>query len=285
MSDEIKNFRDTLERSESIILELNDTLDRYTTVNSVSIEIVDKNQAILDENQAILKTINTLQINSAAAAKSVFNRVDNLKSGLESIAQDAIGNVTIDTSDLSMILNKKIAQFDIGKLEQLIDKSNSSVGSAIKNFNYSESRLNDASQELDKTAHHLTSKTSALNTAVNDIKAANKSHTMSMMVTGSVIGAVIGFGLATYFQISAISDFYFSTYETKQARLESSVDKLNDFNKWIMENEYQFDFGTFNDAKQNYLKIDKKELETCKDHELYAYENKGKNLIVCLNTD
>jgi uncharacterized membrane-anchored protein YhcB (DUF1043 family) len=87
---------------------------------------------------------------------------------------------------------------------------------------------------------------------------------MSMTIAMLFIGIVIGFGVATWFKIDAISDNYFSSYEKKQTKLEADqeelkarLDKSHFLVKELLKGGYEMEIGKFTDTKQTYISIKK----------------------------
>ncbi len=327
MSDDIKHFREAVAKFDELKLELEDlkeglesNFENYKNVSDISSDIADKNQSVLEN-------INSLQINAISAVESAFDKVTDLKekmskyysaeysqtkknldallssmenelstlkSTIKTTIEDAVRSVNIDTSDLAKVIDQKIAKFDLSKLDNAIKQ----MALTMTKIEQIDSILQDSVKLLDQTANKISTKTEEINDAVENINSANKSLSMAMTLAMLFVGIVIGAGIMTYFKIDATSNFYFSQYEQKQVKLKADqeeikarLDTLSAFEKWIVSNNYKFNFGKFDDSNQNYISIDKNTHSKCKGWQGYshdvlqdhAYIATSKNLVVCFD--
>jgi hypothetical protein len=284
MSSEIENFREAVAKFDELQLELESikeilesNFSNYQNISRVS----NKN---INDFESILKSINTLQINATNTVenslekanqfkgkieeqnqelyRNIYKQLTMLKEGLNSIINDAVSKVEIDTNGFEKIINKKLQEFDISKVDE-----------AIKEVHHGLFYLNLISKRMAE-------KEEGINTAIDNINDANFNLSLFTLMSSLGLGLIFGIVLSTVFQIEIFSDYYFSKYDEKQEVLDSNVkglskeiDKLNDLNKWLLKNKIEIKYGQFKDSNQHYILLKKEDTQEDADGKTSFYRN------------
>jgi len=311
MSDEIKKFREAVEKFDEIQADLevlkeqlDNSFDNYKSVSDNSSETVAK------LNQ-ILQSVNTLQINlqntiegvesqsakilNAAEAKAdaatkaandlktqmgkywsreysqtkkdfeallanINSSVYDLKRDIAIKIRDAADGLQLDTTELQKAIREQVGKIDIEPIKDAIDRANAANQRLDKSINVisgTEARLRSAVKSLKDKAEEINEATGKFNTV-------NKSLSITMAAALMVTGMVIGAATMTYFKIDAISDYYFSRYDKKQAELEEKIKynqekykQLDRVSQWLYDLDTETEVGLFTDTKEPYLLIKK----------------------------
>ncbi len=293
MSGEIENLRQLITRLDEVQLNIetaSEVLDRnfenYKNVSDISGNISEKNQEVLD-------SINTLQINAVESVEdaikkatdlkaemskyysaeysqtkkdldslsaTIKNELDALNNTIKETVEKSVNDLNIDTSKLSEIIDEKVNKVNFSPLEDSITSHSENVDNLVNAFE-------DANTRLNESAVSLSNKEEQINNAVKNINTANKSVSIAMTIAMIATGIAIGFGIATFFKIDALSDYYFSEYEEK-VKYEKEVNKellenMNDASKlerWLIANKVKVRFGKvdFNGKKRKYISIPQK---------------------------
>jgi hypothetical protein len=267
MSSEIENFREAVAKFDELQLELesiNEILEsNFSNYQNISM-VSNKN---IDDFQSILKSINTLQINATNTVenslekanqfkgkikeqnqelyRNIYKQLTMLKEGINSIINDAVSKVEIDTNGFEKIINKKLQAFDISKVDD-----------AIKEVHHGLFYLNLISKRMAE-------KEEGINAAIDNINNANFNLSLFTLMGSVGLGLLFGIIISTVFKIDFFSDYYFSKYDEKQEILDSNlkavskkINKLNKLDQWLLKNNIEINHGRFSDSNQYYISLD-----------------------------
>jgi hypothetical protein len=270
MSSEIENFREAVAKFDELQIELESIKEslesNFSNYQNIS-KISNKN---INDFQSILKSINTLQINATNTVenslekanqfkgrieeknqelyRNIYKQLTMLKEGLNSIINDAVSKVEIDTDGFEKIINKKLHAFDISKVDD-----------AIKEVHHGLFYLNLISKRMAE-------KEEGINTAIDNINNANFNLSLFTLIGSLGLGVIFGIAISSIFQINTFSDYYFSKYDEKQEILDSNlkdvskrINKLNQLSQWLLKNEIEIDYGQFQDSKRHYILLKKED--------------------------
>ncbi len=311
MSDDLKHFRNAVTRFDELKIELEivgETLDKnfknYKNISDISSEIS-------ENNQEVLESINTLQINAVENVENAIKKATDLKeemgkyysaentkikkdfddlmsniqnelSTLKSTIEDAVNDVSIDTKKIEDIIIRKLAELDLNKVDEFIEKIGEGIENVSADMSASVVELNNGNTLIEKSIENLNDKTKEINSAVKHINSANKSVTTAMTLAMLFVGAVIGFSTAIYFKIDAVSDYYFSGYDKKikyekevNNELMEMMNESSKFEQWLTKNQIKVNFGTFPKTKENFISIPAK-------HTKEQYRSKENNSVTIL---
>jgi len=100
------------------------------------------------------------------------------------------------------------------------------------------------------------------------------------------LGLIVGFGVATYFKIDAVSDYYFSRHDKKQIELENTqkllekkletLKKLPDF---LLQHRIDIGYGIYNNDVKNTPYLYFKTSQVYPEGSSYTFEHKGEKFI------
>lgn len=264
MSREIENFREAVAKFDELQIELESlkeslesNFSNYQNISMVSTKNI-------DDFQSILKSINTLQLNATNIVEnslekanifegkikedfkqlygSIYRQILILKKSINSIVNDAMNQVEIDTDGFEKIINQKLKAFDTSKVDEAIKE------------------VHDGLFYLNIISKRMAEKEEGINTAIDNINDANFNLSLFTLMGSLGLGLILGIILSTVFQIEIFSDYYFSKYDEKQELLDSNlkmvekrIDKLNALNKWLLKNEIEISYGRFSDSKEPYI--------------------------------
>ncbi len=322
MSSELENLRQLVTKLDEVQIDLetvkeglDKNFENYKNISDISSDISEKNQGVLE-------SINTLQIQATETVETAIkkatdlkeemskyyssentkikknfdalmfdiqNELSTLKSTIATTIQDAVRNVNIDTSDLSKVVNEKIAKYDLSKLDHFIKNSNSNIDTAIKQMAQSMTQveridgiLKGSISSLDQTADKISTSTENINDAVGNINSVNKSVTMAMTLAMLFVGVIIGAGVMTYLKIDAVSNYYFSSYEKEiknqkeiNIALMDQIDEASSLEQWLVNNKIKINFGQLENTKERYISIPAK-------HTKEQYISKSNNSVTIL---
>ena len=278
----IKELQQKIYNSYGIVLKEDDPAwlmiliynDLLKEVNK-SIDDLQNMPKISQANEEILKALSNLQLktsnlfNKAEAITSkvtaenksftdnIVEEMKGIKKVIESSTKDAINGINIDTKKIEDIIINKLAELDLSKVNEFIEQISNGIEDVNTGMNASIADLESGNRLLKKSVEELNGKSKTINKAVKEINSANKSVSMAITVAMLSTGVVIGFGIATYFKIDALSSYYFSKYEKKQKILERKIQSYSKLNTYLYENEIEIHFGKFSDIKEPFLSIDK----------------------------
>jgi len=206
MSNEIKNFREAIERFDEILIDLgvvsqnmNERFSDYRNVIDASIILHD-----------ILESLQALQNNAKKSNKDAVQQTEKLQTALGKNYRDEYSQTKKDFNELFNNINKAI--------NNLQNDINTKIHHAADNVDLSE--INKITVKLQLAINQLNDKASQINEATNKFNTINRSVSLSLAIMLIFIGLVGGFSVATFFKITALSDYYFSEYDKKLADLK-----------------------------------------------------------------
>jgi hypothetical protein len=278
MSVDLKNIREAVAIFDELRLDLevlktqlDDNFKNYQSIGDVSSQNIDK-------FQDVLQSINTLQINAESSVKvalksthelkhemgeyysqefintkkildallsEVNNAFYNLKKTINDSIENGINDVVIDTSKLEAKVAKTLDQVNLFEFRKSVDK----LEDTNTDFIHASNTLIRSSQNIETT-------TDTINQSIKGINTVNKSLTMAITLSLATFFTFLGFSLATYFKIDALSDYYFSDYKQKlevlkaaQGTTDFKISKLNKLSKYIYENNINISINYFDTGK------------------------------------
>jgi len=288
MSEEIKNFREAVIKFDELQIELENirealesNFDNYKNINAISADNSSK-------YQEILRNINTLQIQAKKSVENSINlhnnavnkttelkeemgkyysleynktkkdfdnliktmqsELNNFTKTIESNIQHTVNSIKIDTSKLSEIIDKKIDNFDTIHLERYVDNFKKDMDATVQSLNKNIQNIAQADKKLEQ----INIATNNLNT---DIKKINWLNYGTIGTVCLFLGLTIGFFITTYFKIDAVSNYYFSSYDEKQKKLEQKIEKFNKDSNFLFKNVYIKSFGTYKDTNIKFVEF------------------------------
>jgi prefoldin subunit 5 len=266
---------------------LENNFENYKKVSDISNENIDKFQSVLQGiNSLQIKVVEALEKgeNLSGIADSIIDkqRSDNkalygaIKKEIEAIeakageaVNNAVNNIYIDTKELSKIIDQKIGTVDLSRLSDLVTRTNAGFDKSIAMMAHSMNQvkkidniLRSSIKGLNDTADKIDIKVNEINDAANNINSINRSVSMAMSLALLAGGAVIGFGIATYFKIDAVSDHYFSKYDKELAThaqtnidLKNRVETLEHLPKFLKDNDIFIGYGIYNDTDTPFIRL------------------------------
>jgi len=100
------------------------------------------------------------------------------------------------------------------------------------------------------------------------------------------LGLIVGFGVATYFKIDAVSDYYFSRHDKKQIALENTQklleEKLATLEKlpaFLLQHKIDMGYGIYNNDDKNTPYVYFKVRQVYPDDSVYTFERQGDKFI------
>jgi len=300
MSDEIKNFREAVQKFDEIQADLEvlkEQLDssfaNYKNVSDISSETASK-------LSKILQSVNALQINAQSIAEAAIKKADaatdaanelktqmgkywsqeysktkknfdallkeingginDLKRDIAIKIRDAADGLELDTSELQKAIREQVGEINIQPISDAIEK----VNRTNQKLNATVTAIEKTKTELIGAIKGLNGKAEEINEATGKINTINRSVSMGVSAALLVGGMMLGAGIMTFFKIDAISDYYFSGYDKKQAELEEKIKhnqekykQLNRVSQLLYDLDTKTEVGLFSDTKQPYLLIKK----------------------------
>lgn len=264
MSSEIENFREAVAKFDELQIELesiNESLEKNFS-NYKEISMVSSNN--IHEFQALLKSINTLQINANNIVENslekanlfeaniqadherlyatVYRQMIELKKSINMMVNESVKTIEIDTDGFEKIINEKLQGFDTSKVDAAIKE----VANGLFYLNLISKRMAE--------------KEEGINSAINNINDANFNLSLFTLIGSLGLGLILGFIISTVFQIDIFSDYYFSKYDEKQEVLDSNIktinkkiDHLNALNQWLLKNDIEINYGRFKNSNDYYI--------------------------------
>lgn len=304
-------FNTLVVASESIHGELEENFGNYQGISNTSVESLAKYKELLQSitaiqvktqkafeqaaniDEALIKKVTYLQDKIQEENKQTYIKIKKSLLDIELFTQNAINaavkNVFVDTSKIEASIEKKLEAFDVSDINETIayiDERSKTLRAINKTFNENITHLTQANEKLNTNTQELEDTISSVNDAVQSFNGINKSVSMAMSASLLFVGLVFGFGVATFFKIDAVSGYYFSVYDEKQALLEenqetlqervSSLEKLPEF---LAKYNIKVDYGTYsNDPKKTPYLLFQKEQTYSKETQ-YSFERKGEKFI------
>ena len=277
--EEIKRLKDKLYRRFGIVLTEDDPAwlmiliynDLLKEVNK-SIDDLNRLPQVTQKNESILSALTDLQtrlndlydtaekiINYAVSSNeefenSVRNDIAKIDKQVKDSIDKAIDTIDIDTSKIEKAISEKLRKIDLSTVRETVDKANraaNTIDNSIGKLDESSDRLNDKTEEIDR--------------AIKSMNKANRSISRATIAAALFAGVVLGFLVATYFKIDAVSDYYFSGYEKKIAaaekqneNLKKEMQKATALTKFLMGRN--IDWGNFTDAPAQFIALSTDEL-------------------------
>jgi hypothetical protein len=305
----IKELQQKIYNSYGIVLKEDDPAwlmvliynDLLKEVNK-SIDDLHNMPKISQANEEILKALSTLQLKTSdllskaeeitskvtvenlTFTDNIVEKIKGIKKVVEHSTKDAISGINIDTKKIENIIINKLTELDLSKVDKFIEQISEEIEDVNTEINTSIVDLKSSNTLLKKSIEELDRKSKTINKAVKEINSANKSVSMTMTVAMLSTGIVIGFGIATYFKIDALSNYYFSKYEKKQKLLERKIQSYSKLNKYLYENEIEIHFGKFSDTKKPFLSVDKDDTQQDINGRRTFTRNNGQ-VVIRLKTD
>lgn len=237
---------------------------------------------ISTQNEEILKALNAVQIQVNETIDKSNNLVNNLeakntvlldatqgeiiklKKTIDTTIQEAINNVKIDTTELSKIIDKKIKDFDINKINNLITITNNKTDAIVQTLankalkiEIVDNLVESSIEMLNRHSVILKQKTDAINSTIENISKISQKVSNFKLFLVLLVGLIGGFTVATYFKIDALSDYYFNVYDKKQNKLETVLRSSDFLVRELVKGDYKTELGFFTDTQQKFLSVKK----------------------------
>jgi len=304
-------FNTLVVASESIHSELEENFGNYRGISNTSVESLVKYKELLQSitaiqvktqkafeqtanmDESLIKKVTYLQDKIQEENKQTYIKIRDALVQVEPFTQNAINkavkNVFVDTSKIESSIERKLESFDVSDINNtiaFIDERSQALHSINKTFYTNIEHLSRANENLNTHTQALKDTVSSVNDAVKSFKGINKSVSIAMSAALLFVGLVLGFGVATFFKIEAVSGYYFSAYDEKQALMEedqailqervSSMEKLPEF---LAKHNIRIDYGIYgNDPKKIPYLLFQKE-QTYSEETPYTFERKGEKFI------
>ena len=203
MSDDIKNFREAVQKFDELIIDLERVDEKmsanfknYHSLNTNFDEVIEEQKLLTDNIKNIQKeSFNTIDIMNTIYTNielSYKNNSDNLKTQFEDF-----------NNSINSTINKAIDNIDISNVSRTINKL---LDNKITNLELENIRLknlnNKLDKEIEKNEEHINTKMSQID---NSIERFNK---MSKVVNWGILASVCGGGLV----IGIISTLFLIPY-------------------------------------------------------------------------
>lgn len=256
-SENIDKFQSVLHGINSLQIKVSEALEKGDKLSDIADDIIDKQRS---DNKAfygaIKKEIEAIEAKASHAINS------------------AVKNIHIDTKELSKIIDKKIGTVDLSKLSDLVTRTNAGFDQSIKMMAHSMSQvqqidniLKSAIKSLDDTAQKIDDKVASINVAADNINSINRSVSAGVGFALITTGLVLGFAVATFFKIDALSDYYFSKYDKEMANaaqinidLKDRVDSLEDLPKFLQDHKIFVRYGIYKDTNTPFIRLKQKQM-------------------------
>jgi len=269
-----------------------EVLQSITAIQMKSQDAFEK-VAKLDAN--MLERVSHLQKKIQDENKETYQNIKYLLSQIESFTQQAINSavqhVHVDTSNIEASIAKKLEAFDASDINQtieLIDERTQTLQVMNDKFHHTSESLQNTHTKLQEHTQALENTVSKVNDAVHSFKGINKRVKTGVKIAFLGLGLIVGFGIATFFKIDALSNYYFSAYDKKQQQLEdtqgqltqriSKLEKLPDF---LLQHNIDIRYGIFRDEKGSstsipFITLKNKQLN---EDERYSFSRNGEMYI------
>jgi len=228
MSDDIKNFREAVAKFDELQTDLESLTEDFKEVSEKNKNINNNSKEIVEQNQAVLRSINTLQINAVSVVENSLNnakeiqkemsdyyssehkerklkldtllnefeyKLSTLQSTIKTTIQKSINDVHIDTSELAKTIDNKIINYDTQKF----DKFNSDVIDYFQQHRKDANKYaKEAKEENTRIKEYRISTNTELETMyqekkewIEKLKKQNKSYSKSLKTPKGFLGMII----------------------------------------------------------------------------------------------
>ena len=237
-------FNTLVVASESIHSELEENFENYQGISNASVESLAKYKELLQSitaiqvktqkafeqaanmDESLIKKVTYLQDKIQEENKQTYVKIRDAIVQIEPFTQNAINkavkNVFVDTSKIESSIEKKLEAFDVSD----INERSKTLRGINKTFNENIIHLSQTNEDLNMHTQELESTVASVNVAVKRFKGINKNVSIAISAALLFVGLVLGFGVATFFTIEAVSGYYFSVYDEKQSSLEQTQEVL-----------------------------------------------------------
>jgi prophage DNA circulation protein len=274
-----------------------DTLQKYKevlqSITAIQIESQDAFEKVAKLDANLIERVSYLQKKIQDENKETYQNIKLLLSQLEPFTQKAINSavrhVQVDTSGIEASIERKLEGFDVSDINQtihLIDERSQILQAMNEKFHRTSDALKSTHVELQEHTQALENTVSDVNEAVQSFKGINKSVSTGVKITFLSLGLIAGFGVATFFKIDALSNYYFSHHDKKQKEiintqklLEEKLSKLEKLPEFLLQHHIDIRYGIYDDdsKKTPYLRF-KKSL-VYPNGSSYTFERKGEKFI------
>ena len=246
-------FNSLLIQAEGLKEELVTNFDTYQSIDTHSEETLKKYKEVLQSITAIqlksqdafekvakldanlIERVSHLQKKIQDENKETYSRIKELLYSLAPLTQElvdeSIKRMHVDTSGVEAAVKQKLSEFDVRDINDmidLIDQKSHSLQGINKTFYKNIEHLTQANQALSSQNIHLEETTKEIKSAVTEFKEISKRLGFTRNSALLFTGIVLGVGLASFFKINALSNYYFSQYEEEKARLKASREALEE---------------------------------------------------------
>jgi len=172
---------------------------------------------------------------------NLHREIKLLKHEINSMVQNAINTIEIDTQTLENVINRQLDKFDVSQIEDTVTKLHQWLH-----------KIKEVSNEADKRIE-------GINNSVKNINQLSFFLSYSVMFSIAFLGIFLGFVMATFFKIEALSDYYFTHYTEKQEKLESDIKQLNSLSQWLLKNNINLHYVQSPDTKDYFIMVKEKD--------------------------
>ena len=280
-------FNTLVVASESIHSELEENFGNYRGISNTSVESLVKYKELLQSitaiqvktqkafeqaanmDEALLKKVTYLQSKIQEENKQTYLKIKKSLLDIEPFTQNvidkAVKNVFVDTSKIEASIEKRLESFDVSDINDtiaFIDEKSQALRSINKTFYANIGHLSQANEKLNTHTQELEDTVSSVNEAVKSFKGINKSVSMAMSAALLFVGLVLGFGVATFFKIEAVSGYYFSAYDEKQKNseetqlfLEERISELEELPEFLAKHGITVRHDVYSTKDENAVKV------------------------------
>ncbi len=298
------------------------SIENYQNIENISSKNLAKFKEVLQAINVLQINANKIQENVLAEANELDDKIlvryNELYNGIHSdiniltnSISEALMNISINTDSIEGVIQEELSKFkvDFSPISNLEEKINSyhdtfynaldkkeealkketddlvknteEIKQKVKNYHR---KFDTIKKDLDQSILELDSKKEDINDAVSNFNGINKSVTTTMSMALICTGLVVGFGIATFFKIDVVSDYYFSQYDKKQEVMEKKQNELDDnikvlqgLSKFLYDNNIEIGFNVYNDTNTPFLKF--KKHQTYPEGSEYTFERAGNKFI------
>ena len=285
------------ESYQSINTHSEETLKRYKevlqSITAIQLKSQDAFEKVAKLDANLIERVSYLQKKIQDENKETYQNIKLLLAQMEPFTQNAINSavrhVRVDTSAIEASIERKLEGFDVSDINntiRLIDERSQILQTMNEKFHHTSESLQSTHTKLQEHTLSLETTVSEVNDAVHRFKGINKSVNTGVKIAFLSLGLIAGFGLATFFKIDAVSDYYFSRHDKKQIELENTqkllekklaaLEKLPEF---LLQNKIDIGYGIYNNDDKNTPYLYFKVRQVYPEGSSYTFERKGEKFI------
>lgn len=274
--DTLQKYKEVLKSITAIQMNTQKAFEKVHTLDANLMERVTHLQKkIQDENQAIFSKIKQTLLQLEPFTQEVINT--------------AVSRVHVDTSGIETVIAKRLEKLDLKDINQtiiFIDERSTILKTIETKFQNTTEALSSTHEILEGHTQKLKSTVDDVNQAVESFKGINRSVSMGVGLSLLLGGLVLGFGIATFFKIEAISGYYFSSYDKKQKQiqntqelLEEKLSELTELPNFLLKHHIDIYYGIYSDDEKKTPFLRFKASQVYPDNSSYTFERKGEKFI------